>query len=151
MLDYVRQRDKALNVCYFGNTGTFLYDQLKRRTSSGCVVANDLLVNYACTTGGFGGVGGSGIGKIRGYPGFRECSNAKVVIERSSTGFLDIPMRYLPETQQKLSQMRMLTNFAGSLNFERVLCRAVQVLLVGIGLAVLVSLYRRNYFQGQVK
>lgn len=45
-------------------------------------------------TAGFGGVGWSGMGKIKGFDGFEDCSHKKVIIEKGTTDFLDIDHRY---------------------------------------------------------
>ena len=52
-------------------------------------------------TAGFGGVGWSGQGKIKGYEGFKDCSHKKVIVERGTSDFLDLDHRYREHENSK--------------------------------------------------
>ena len=135
VIDYILARDKPLQINYFGDPTNNLYKMIRDNTSSGGILVNDLLINYLCYSSGFGGVGMSGQGKIRGFPGFKELSNSKSIIERSRSGFMDIPMRYLPETPAKVRQMALISKLLGGKTFEP-FCKkaAVAFLLIGVWL-----------------
>lgn len=76
----INQGEKSLNINYYGDPKSENYKKLKNQTSSGAIMANDHMWNYFSTTTGFGGVGNSGTGRIRGFTGFTELSNKKTVI-----------------------------------------------------------------------
>lgn len=67
LIETINGFPKCLSMYYFGNTKSDLYFKLKKRTSSGALVTNDIFSSYLAYTAGFGGVGMSGLGKIKGY------------------------------------------------------------------------------------
>lgn len=80
VIEEINQGEKSLNINYYGDVKSKNYMKIKMQTSSGSVMSNDHLWNYFSNTTGFGGVGNSGMGRIRGFPGFTELSNLKTVI-----------------------------------------------------------------------
>lgn len=76
----INEGEKSLNINYYGDIKSKNYQKIKMQTSSGAVLANDHLWNYFSSTTGFGGVGNSGNGRIRGFPGFVELSNKKTIL-----------------------------------------------------------------------
>jgi aldehyde dehydrogenase (NAD+) len=135
VMKYMQKSEKSLCVYYFGDLNSLNYNTLKVKTSSGSLVANDLGIHYASFTTGFGGVGSSGIGRIRGYEGFKCCSNQKAVIERSRSGFLDLSIRYPPYTPAVIRQMKFFLNYAGDRTFEEIF-RIFKNIIIGVVVAV---------------
>ena len=121
VMDYVQGEDKPLCVFYFGDLKSANYNIIKNTTSSGGLMANDVGINYMSFTTGFGGVGSSGMGRIRGYEGFKCCSNQKAVVERSRSGFMDIPVRYPPSTPASIRQFRFVMDNMGGRTFEEII------------------------------
>ena len=80
VIEEINNGHKSLNINYYGDTKSLNYSMLKENTSSGALLANDHLWNYMSLSTGFGGVGNSGFGKIRGFVGFQELSNTKVIV-----------------------------------------------------------------------
>lgn len=69
-------------IYYFGRPSDASYKALGDRTSSGALVLNDMMSQATCVDYGFGGVGGSGMGRVGGKIGFQSFSNPKAVCER---------------------------------------------------------------------
>jgi aldehyde dehydrogenase (NAD+) len=121
VMDYIHGEEKPLCIFYFGDIKSSNYNLVKNTTSSGGLMTNDIGINYLSYTTGFGGVGSSGIGRIRGFEGFKCCSNQKAIIERSRSGFLDIPVRYPPSTPATIRQFRFLLDNVGGRTFEEII------------------------------
>lgn len=121
VMDYVQGEEKPLCIFYFGDLKSANYNLIKNTTSSGGLMTNDIGINYMSFTTGFGGVGSSGIGRIRGFEGFKCCSNQKAVVERSRSGFMDIPVRYPPSTPASIRQFKFLLDNIGGRTFEEVI------------------------------
>ena len=135
LIDQVNSLDRPLGVYYFGDADSKTYEALKTRTSSGSLVLNDLGMNYLSFTTGFGGVGMSGVGKIRGYEGFKASSNQKCVIERPKGSFLDLPFRYCPTSEANLRKFKFIGDNFGSYtvqDFTRKVKTLLALLLVWI-------------------
>lgn len=118
VLNSIKAGDKPLGIYYFGDESSQNFIDLKNETSSGSLIANDLAINYLAFSGGFGGVGGSGVGKIRGFEGFQCCSNQKIVIERSRSSFMDLPMRYAPTSIANLKKMKFVGEYLSCYTFQ---------------------------------
>ena len=80
IVDDINDGQKSLNVNYYGDVKGANFKAIKEQTSSGALLANDHFGNYLSVTTGFGGVGNSGYGRIRGFAGFKELSHEKVII-----------------------------------------------------------------------
>lgn len=76
----INDTPKTLNINYYGDIKHQDYKKIKEGTSCGALLANDHLINYLSLTTGFGGVGKSGFGRIKGFEGFKELSNCKTII-----------------------------------------------------------------------
>lgn len=143
VIERINANDKPLGIYYFGDQCSANFQTLKRETSSGSLVANDIGVQYLCFSTGFGGVGGSGVGKIRGYEGFKYCSNQKVVIERSANPWLDLAFRYAPTSDDSRRKFMFLAKHFGSYTIEDITCVLKKVLLAIVLITALVYLCRR--------
>ncbi|XP_059280963.1 aldehyde dehydrogenase family 3 member F1-like [Lycium ferocissimum] len=102
-IEFINAKPKPLAIYAFTKD-----EELKRkiisRTSSGSVVFNDTIIQYAADTLPFGGVGQSGFGRYHGKFSFDTFSHEKVVVRRS---FLtDIWFRYPPWNDHKLQLFR---------------------------------------------
>ena len=80
VINRIKDTPKTLNINYYGDIKHQDYKKIKEGTSSGALLANDHLINYLALTTGFGGVGNSGFGRIKGFEGFKELSNCKTII-----------------------------------------------------------------------
>nr|WMP39970.1 aldehyde dehydrogenase family 3 member F1 [Lycium barbarum] len=103
-IEFINAKPKPLAIYAFTKD-----EELKRkiisRTSSGSVVFNDTIIQYAADTLPFGGVGQSGFGRYHGKFSFDTFSHEKVVVRRS---FLtDIWFRYPPWNDHKLQLFRV--------------------------------------------
>ncbi|KAK1435170.1 hypothetical protein QVD17_00930 [Tagetes erecta] len=81
-----------------------LQKRLVSETSSGSIMFNDAILQYAVDTLPFGGVGGSGFGRYHGKYSFDNFSHEKVIVMRSF--LIDIWFRYPPWTNQKLQLIK---------------------------------------------
>ncbi|XP_060197425.1 aldehyde dehydrogenase family 3 member F1-like isoform X2 [Lycium barbarum] len=103
-IEFINAKPKPLAIYAFTKD-----EELRRkiisRTSSGSVVFNDTIIQYAADTLPFGGVGQSGFGRYHGKFSFDTFSHEKVVVRRS---FLtDIWFRYPPWNDHKLQLFRV--------------------------------------------
>lgn len=118
VIKQIKEMPKCLSLYYFGDLKSQNYYNLKNNTSSGSLVTNDIFCSYLAFTGGFGGVGMSGMGKIKGFEGFKDCSHSKIVIERSRSDLIDIPIRYGPKSENSLRQLKFLGDHAAHKTIE---------------------------------
>lgn len=83
---------RPLAVYYFGNTEA---GQLKMRkgTTSGALVINDVMTHASLDSLPFGGVGASGMGAYHGIHGFRRFSHAKPVVIQNEEGTTNLRLR----------------------------------------------------------
>ncbi|CCW20079.1 Aldehyde dehydrogenase [Sphingobium indicum BiD32] len=65
-------------------------ENVLRRTISGGVTVNGGAIHGTLSTLGFGGIGGSGMGRHHGWDGFREFSNARAIFVRGEQDNVDI-------------------------------------------------------------
>lgn len=75
--------------------------------SSGSLVQNDTLFQFANVHAPFGGVGHSGMGGYHGKYSFDCFSHKRSVLLRDDHKLLDIPIRYPPYTDTGLSLLRL--------------------------------------------
>jgi aldehyde dehydrogenase (NAD+) len=100
----IRRRAKPLAI-YLFSPSRQAAAELERRTSSGALVINDVVVQGMSCDLPFGGVGASGFGRYHGHAGFRCFSNERSLMRR---GFrFDLPLRY-PPYAGKLSLVQRL-------------------------------------------
>ncbi|KAK6925638.1 Aldehyde dehydrogenase domain [Dillenia turbinata] len=107
-IGFIKSRPRALALYVFTNSET-----LKRRiiaeTSSGSVTFNDAIIQYACDTLPFGGVGESGFGRYHGKFSFDAFSHEKAVTTRSF--LVEIWFRFPPWNDHKLQLFRSAYRF----------------------------------------
>ncbi|KAJ8574074.1 hypothetical protein K7X08_010585 [Anisodus acutangulus] len=102
-IEFVNARPKPLAIYAFTNDEV-LKRKIISKTSSGGVVFNDTIIQYAADTLPFGGVGQSGFGRYHGKFSFDTFSHEKAIIRRS---FLtDIWFRYPPWNDHTISLFR---------------------------------------------
>lgn len=77
--------------------------------SSGSIVFNDTLMQFANKNLPFGGVGLSGQGKYHGSETFKTFSHLKSVLKRSTK--VDINVRYMPFTDEKIKIIKRLNKW----------------------------------------
>jgi aldehyde dehydrogenase (NAD+) len=108
IVQFINSREKAL-VAYIFSDNKKEQHYFIRKTSSGNVCINDLLLNYVNKNLPFGGVGHSGMGKYHGKASFDTFSNHKSIHRKLSP---DFKFRYPPYN----GQYKMLRKFKKILN-----------------------------------
>ncbi|XP_047316738.1 aldehyde dehydrogenase family 3 member F1-like [Impatiens glandulifera] len=98
-VEFIKSRPKALAVYAF-TSDKRLQKRLVDETSSGGVVFNDTILQYALDNLPFGGVGESGIGRYHGKYSFDVFTHEKSVLKRSF--WVDFWFRYPPWDFKKL-------------------------------------------------
>ncbi|CAN4121249.1 unnamed protein product [Withania somnifera] len=107
-IEFINAKPKPLTIYAFTKDKP-LQRKIVSRTSSGSVVFNDTIIQYAADTLPFGGVGQSGFGRYHGKYSFDTFSHEKVVARRS---FLtDIWFRYPPWRDHTLQLFRSAFRF----------------------------------------
>ena len=104
-IQFVNQRGKPLSLYVFAEDEEVV-GRVINATRSGAVCVNDTVAHSAAPNLPFGGVGESGTGKYHGEWGFREFSNAKAVLSRST--WLDPGLHYPPYTGVKTGLLRKM-------------------------------------------
>ncbi len=89
----VRRHGKPLAIYCFGGSGA-LRRRLRRESSSGALVFNDVVTHFINPDMPFGGVGASGMGAYHGKRTFDTFTHYKPVMEQSR--WFDLPFRYPP-------------------------------------------------------
>lgn len=103
-IEFLKARPKPLAIYAFIKDAK-LQKKLISGTSSGSVVFNDTIIQYAADTLPFGGVGECGFGRYHGKFSFEAFSHEKAIVKRS---FLtDFWFRYPPWTQDKLQLFKL--------------------------------------------
>jgi aldehyde dehydrogenase (NAD+) len=92
-LERIGQQPQPLAIYLFSRS-VAAREAVLRRTRSGSVVFNDVVLQAAAPTLPFGGVGPSGHGRCHGQAGFDTFSNLRTVLARPA-GW-DVPLRYPP-------------------------------------------------------
>ncbi|MCD7455352.1 Aldehyde dehydrogenase 3 member F1 [Datura stramonium] len=107
-IEFINARPKTLTIYAFTKNEA-LKEKIISKTSSGSVVFNDTIIQYAADTLPFGGVGQSGFGRYHGKFSFDTFSHEKVILRRS---FLtDIWFRYPPWNHHTLQLFRSAFRF----------------------------------------
>ncbi|KAL6993482.1 Aldehyde dehydrogenase 3 member F1 [Sarracenia purpurea var. burkii] len=107
-IEFINARPKPLALYAFTKNEKFK-KQILTDTSSGSVTFNDVLVEFACDSLPFGGVGQSGFGRYHGKYSFETFSHDKAVLHRSF--FFDLEFRYPPWNDLKMKFVRLAYNF----------------------------------------
>ena len=84
-VELINSKDKPLTVYYFGSKNGANMNYVAKHTSSGHFVANEINFQFITSYQGFGGVGASGQGRHGGYEGFKQFSNRKGMLLKSTT------------------------------------------------------------------
>lgn len=92
-IEQIHQRPKPLALYLFSKQRQ-AQEEILRRTSSGGVCFNDVVMHVGVPELPFGGVGNSGMGSYHGEAGFRTFSHERSVLRRPF--LLDAPFRYPP-------------------------------------------------------
>jgi aldehyde dehydrogenase (NAD+) len=71
VIDFINNKPKPLAVYYFGKPHHKDSTDLRYKTSSGCFMTNECLMQCISHYQAFGGVGESGQGRYGGYEGFK--------------------------------------------------------------------------------
>jgi len=98
-------RPKPLALYVFSNEKKIQNTFLKK-TSSGGLVFNDVMVHSVIHSLPFGGVGPSGMGAYHGKTGFDTFSHKKAVVNK--TTWFDLQIRYPPYDDNKLQKLKKL-------------------------------------------
>lgn len=92
----IRRYGKPLAIYCFGGSGA-LRKRLRRESSSGALVFNDVVTHFINPDMPFGGVGASGMGAYHGKRTFDTFTHYKPVMEQCR--WFDLPFRYPPFSQ----------------------------------------------------
>jgi len=109
VIDYINSKPKPLSLYYFSRSNKN-QERILKETSSGNVVINDSVLQFAHPGLAFGGVGQSGFGKSHGMDGFMAFSNKKAVL-RQRIGFTSAKLLYPPYTQLKNRLINILLKY----------------------------------------
>ncbi|XVF47397.1 hypothetical protein PTKIN_Ptkin03bG0105800 [Pterospermum kingtungense] len=107
-IDFINSRPKPLAIYAFTNNEVFK-ERMISETSSGSVVFNDAIVQFAADTLPFGGIGESGIGKYHGKFSFDTFSHYKSIARRNL--YTDFWFRFPPWTNYKLELLETAFNY----------------------------------------
>jgi aldehyde dehydrogenase (NAD+) len=92
-IERINQRPKPLALYLFSKQ-RIAQEEILRRTSSGGVCFNDVVMHVSVPELPFGGVGNSGMGNYHGEAGFKTFSHERSILRRPFR--LDAPFRYPP-------------------------------------------------------
>eukprot|EP00467_Chlorarachnion_reptans_P000098 CAMPEP_0114503336 /NCGR_PEP_ID=MMETSP0109-20121206/9593_1 /TAXON_ID=29199 /ORGANISM="Chlorarachnion reptans, Strain CCCM449" /LENGTH=563 /DNA_ID=CAMNT_0001681357 /DNA_START=54 /DNA_END=1745 /DNA_ORIENTATION=- len=102
VIDYINAGEKPLSLYIFSNNKSEI-KSVMTKTSSGAALVNDVAMHLSNEELPFGGVGHSGIGAYHGKFSFDCFSHKKAVLKRPDASILDIPARYPPYSNWKVS------------------------------------------------
>lgn len=105
VLEELKRRPKPL-ACYIFTKNKKFADKIIQELSFGGGCINDCIMHVANEHIPFGGVGESGIGNYHGIHSFHTFSHEKAIL--NNKGIFDIPHRFPPYTEEKLSFIRKL-------------------------------------------
>ena len=109
VIDHINKHPKPLSLYFFGRSCKNQNSILKS-TSSGNVVINDCVLQFAHPGLAFGGVGQSGFGKSHGKDGFQAFSNKKSVLKQRR-GLTSAKLLYPPYSKLKNRMIDMLLKY----------------------------------------
>ncbi|KAK9692362.1 hypothetical protein RND81_09G259100 [Saponaria officinalis] len=102
-IGFISSRPRPLSIYCFTKNDKFR-KKLASETSSGSLIFNDTIIQYAAETVPFGGVGESGFGRYHGKFSFDTFSHEKTIMKRPL--FPDFWFRYPPWDVKKLELFR---------------------------------------------
>lgn len=92
-ISFVARREKPLALYLFTNSHAVVRRVLNSCSfGGGCI--NDTIIHLATNRMGFGGVGGSGMGRYHGKDSFETFSHRRSIVKKYN--WLDLPIRYQP-------------------------------------------------------
>ncbi len=97
VIDYINNHPKPLSLYLFSRSRSH-QEMIRKNTSSGTMVINDVVIQFAHPGLAFGGVNSSGFGKGHGRDGFLTFSNKKSVLKQT-VGFTMAKLLYPPYTR----------------------------------------------------
>lgn len=109
VIDFINTRPKPLALYYFTKSKTN-QKRIINETSSGTVVINDAVLQFAHPNLPFGGINNSGIGKAHGKAGFIAFSNEKSVL-RQRVGFTMAKTVYPPYSALKNKMIDLMLKY----------------------------------------
>ena len=104
-IEKINQKPKPLAVYFFSKNKERQKEVIKK-TSSGGILLNDVILHLANPNLPFGGVGQSGFGRYHGKTGFETFSNQKSVMFKS--GFFEIPKRFPPYDEKMMKFLKKI-------------------------------------------
>ncbi|GMN26360.1 hypothetical protein TIFTF001_001268 [Ficus carica] len=107
-IEFIKSRPRPLTIYAFTKSKT-LERRMISETSSGSVVFNDAIIQYAADTIPFGGIGESGMGRYHGKYSFEAFSHEKAVVRRSYLS--EFWFRFPPWNEYKLQLFREQSHF----------------------------------------
>lgn len=105
VIRFITSRPKPLALYYFGKDKRRQNEIIKKTTSGGMCI-NDVIMHVVNNHLPFGGVGNSGMGRYHGKYSFQCFSNMKSAVKQAN--FFDIPLRYAPFTEKKFKWIKKL-------------------------------------------
>ena len=154
ILNRVAKDEKPLAIYYGGNPHSRNFKFIINHTSSGCVIANDILTQTLETELGFGGVGKSGYGRVGGYESFKQFSNAKGIVQRYQTNMFPYNWIAPPFHKQKQAVINFLLSLLGikQNNFLSNIIKIVAIVLLYMILFGKLgqSRFRKECYQGLI-
>lgn len=109
VIEFINTRPKPLALYYFTKNGRNK-KRIINETSSGSVVINDTVLQFAHPNLPFGGVNNSGIGKAHGKAGFIAFSNEKSVLKQR-VGFTMAKSVYPPYSTLKKKMIHLMLKY----------------------------------------
>lgn len=129
MVREINERPKPLAIYHFSESDRNI-KYVKNNTSSGAYVTNETIMQIANKFLPFGGVGGSGYGRMHGKHGFIAMSNPKSLALLSSMDTFPTNRRYPPFTEDKKSFLRKLMKVAFITTGQIGRCIAITLLII---------------------
>lgn len=139
VIQFINERPKPLALYYYGSTSSLNYKKLKTCTSSGSLMSNDSVFQFANGHLPFGGIGYSGTGKLHGYAGFKAMSHFKSVMEKATFNFYPFNARYPPYSGSRGTLLMTMLKYA-NIRQSTAIKSIVLLVLLGVGF----SLQRRG-------
>ena len=147
----IRRKPQPLALYIFANDRV-VCDHMMNQIPSGGVCLNDVLVQFACGTLPFGGVGTSGLGQYHGRFSFETFTHVRGVLSRWDHWLGDLPasLRYAPYSPLKHKMFRALTDAVAGVEFRTTVFSAANVkvfvkgLLMALGLLYLFQLGKEH-------
>ena len=140
-IELIQGVDKPLAVYYFGSIfGNKNRERLEAETQSGAFTVNDVLAQKLNRNLPFGGVGGSGQGRLGGQAGFNAFSNLKSVLIKPIVDVKPFNLFMPPFTEEKKGQLVWLVDQRTNLTQEK--------MLRGFALIIVVLFVLRGLYSG---